>query len=321
VAVDGQVVIRPMMYLALTYDHRIVDGREAVTFLKRIKDVRRGTRPDAARGLSWRDDGAQGRHRQRAHRRRRLLMKKNKVTVLHRPRRLVGRAPGGHGARRRRRARVEADTHLPRHGQRADRAALPALRRRARGLLHRGPRASEVPEHLVVIGAGAVGLELGSVWRGSAPRSRWSRCCPASPPSPTSSWPRGCSAPSPGRARVPARVHPVTAGEVKGKKGVKLTSTDEPRAVRGDLLRPGPGGGGPPPQPRAPASRRPASPSTSAAGSRSTSTCAPASTGSTPSATWSAGRCWPTRPRTRASPSPSSSAGKPATSTTTPSPT
>ena len=31
---DGQVVIRPMMYVALTYDHRIVDGREAVTFLK-----------------------------------------------------------------------------------------------------------------------------------------------------------------------------------------------------------------------------------------------------------------------------------------------
>ena len=38
VARDGQVVIRPMMYVALTYDHRIVDGREAVTFLKRIKE-------------------------------------------------------------------------------------------------------------------------------------------------------------------------------------------------------------------------------------------------------------------------------------------
>jgi 2-oxoglutarate dehydrogenase E2 component (dihydrolipoamide succinyltransferase) len=38
-AVAGQVVIRPMMYLALTYDHRLVDGREAVTFLKRIKDT------------------------------------------------------------------------------------------------------------------------------------------------------------------------------------------------------------------------------------------------------------------------------------------
>jgi 2-oxoglutarate dehydrogenase E2 component (dihydrolipoamide succinyltransferase) len=39
VARNGEVVIRPMMYLALSYDHRIVDGREAVTFLKRIKEV------------------------------------------------------------------------------------------------------------------------------------------------------------------------------------------------------------------------------------------------------------------------------------------
>ncbi len=38
VARNGQVVIRPMMYVALSYDHRLVDGREAVTFLKRIKD-------------------------------------------------------------------------------------------------------------------------------------------------------------------------------------------------------------------------------------------------------------------------------------------
>ncbi|MEY5011657.1 MAG: dihydrolipoyllysine-residue succinyltransferase [Verrucomicrobiota bacterium] len=38
VAVNGQVVIRPMMYLALSYDHRVVDGKEAVTFLVRIKD-------------------------------------------------------------------------------------------------------------------------------------------------------------------------------------------------------------------------------------------------------------------------------------------
>ncbi|HLP42066.1 MAG TPA: dihydrolipoyllysine-residue succinyltransferase, partial [Fibrobacteria bacterium] len=38
VAREGQVVIRPMMYVALTYDHRIVDGREAVTFLKRVKE-------------------------------------------------------------------------------------------------------------------------------------------------------------------------------------------------------------------------------------------------------------------------------------------
>ena len=38
VARNGQVVIAPMMYLALTYDHRIVDGREAVSFLKRLAD-------------------------------------------------------------------------------------------------------------------------------------------------------------------------------------------------------------------------------------------------------------------------------------------
>ena len=38
VALNGQVVIRPMMYLALTYDHRIIDGREAVTFLVTVKD-------------------------------------------------------------------------------------------------------------------------------------------------------------------------------------------------------------------------------------------------------------------------------------------
>lgn len=37
VAVDGQVVIRPMMYVALSYDHRVVDGREAVSFLVRVK--------------------------------------------------------------------------------------------------------------------------------------------------------------------------------------------------------------------------------------------------------------------------------------------
>ena len=39
VVVDDDVVIRPMMYVALSYDHRIVDGREAVTFLKRIKEL------------------------------------------------------------------------------------------------------------------------------------------------------------------------------------------------------------------------------------------------------------------------------------------
>jgi 2-oxoglutarate dehydrogenase E2 component (dihydrolipoamide succinyltransferase) len=39
VADQGEIVIRPMMYLALTYDHRIVDGREAVWFLRRVKEV------------------------------------------------------------------------------------------------------------------------------------------------------------------------------------------------------------------------------------------------------------------------------------------
>ena len=38
VAREGQVVIRPIMYVALSYDHRIIDGREAVGFLVRIKD-------------------------------------------------------------------------------------------------------------------------------------------------------------------------------------------------------------------------------------------------------------------------------------------
>jgi 2-oxoglutarate dehydrogenase E2 component (dihydrolipoamide succinyltransferase) len=39
IAENGQVVIRPMMYLALSYDHRLVDGREAVTFLVKVKDA------------------------------------------------------------------------------------------------------------------------------------------------------------------------------------------------------------------------------------------------------------------------------------------
>ena len=36
---DGEIVIRPMMYLAMSYDHRLIDGREAVTFLKTIKEA------------------------------------------------------------------------------------------------------------------------------------------------------------------------------------------------------------------------------------------------------------------------------------------
>jgi 2-oxoglutarate dehydrogenase E2 component (dihydrolipoamide succinyltransferase) len=39
IALNGQVVIRPMMYLALSYDHRIVDGKEAVTFLVKVKQA------------------------------------------------------------------------------------------------------------------------------------------------------------------------------------------------------------------------------------------------------------------------------------------
>ena len=39
VVIDDQVVIRPMMYLALSYDHRIIDGREAVSFLARTKEM------------------------------------------------------------------------------------------------------------------------------------------------------------------------------------------------------------------------------------------------------------------------------------------
>jgi 2-oxoglutarate dehydrogenase E2 component (dihydrolipoamide succinyltransferase) len=39
IAMNGQVVIRPMMYVALSYDHRIVDGREAVQFLVRVKEL------------------------------------------------------------------------------------------------------------------------------------------------------------------------------------------------------------------------------------------------------------------------------------------
>jgi 2-oxoglutarate dehydrogenase E2 component (dihydrolipoamide succinyltransferase) len=39
IAMDGEVVIRPMMYLALSYDHRLVDGRDAVGFLVSVKET------------------------------------------------------------------------------------------------------------------------------------------------------------------------------------------------------------------------------------------------------------------------------------------
>lgn len=39
VAIDGKIEIRPMMYIALSYDHRIIDGKEAVSFLVKIKEL------------------------------------------------------------------------------------------------------------------------------------------------------------------------------------------------------------------------------------------------------------------------------------------
>jgi 2-oxoglutarate dehydrogenase E2 component (dihydrolipoamide succinyltransferase) len=39
VVAEGEVVVRPMMYLALSYDHRVIDGAEAVSFLVRIKEL------------------------------------------------------------------------------------------------------------------------------------------------------------------------------------------------------------------------------------------------------------------------------------------
>ena len=39
VVINGQVVVRPMMYLAVSYDHRIIDGRESVSFLVRVKEL------------------------------------------------------------------------------------------------------------------------------------------------------------------------------------------------------------------------------------------------------------------------------------------
>ena len=51
VVVDDQIVIRPMMYVALSYDHRLVDGREAVQFLVRMKECVEDPRSHPARGL------------------------------------------------------------------------------------------------------------------------------------------------------------------------------------------------------------------------------------------------------------------------------
>ncbi len=51
--VAGKIEARPMMYLALSYDHRIVDGREAVTFLVRVKEVPGGPGAAGARPLKF----------------------------------------------------------------------------------------------------------------------------------------------------------------------------------------------------------------------------------------------------------------------------
>ena len=53
-AIGGKVEIRPMMYLALSYDHRIVDGKEAVSFLVRVKERHRGPAPVAAGAVTQR---------------------------------------------------------------------------------------------------------------------------------------------------------------------------------------------------------------------------------------------------------------------------
>ena len=39
IAVNGEVVIRPVMYIALSYDHRIIDGKESVSFLYKVKEM------------------------------------------------------------------------------------------------------------------------------------------------------------------------------------------------------------------------------------------------------------------------------------------
>ena len=52
VVVGEQVVVRPMMYVALSYDHRLIDGREAVQFLVRIKECVEDPGTDAARGVA-----------------------------------------------------------------------------------------------------------------------------------------------------------------------------------------------------------------------------------------------------------------------------
>jgi hypothetical protein len=60
VAEKGQVVIRPMMYLALSYDHRVVDGKEAVTFLIPVNDCIQNPMQLLLALERRRDDGSSG---------------------------------------------------------------------------------------------------------------------------------------------------------------------------------------------------------------------------------------------------------------------
>jgi hypothetical protein len=66
VVVDGKIEIRPMMYLALTYDHRLLDGREAVTFLVKVSEIQ-AWRRDYRADFMIADQGVHRGSRQDAH--------------------------------------------------------------------------------------------------------------------------------------------------------------------------------------------------------------------------------------------------------------
>ena len=111
------------------------------------------------------DDEAQGRHRRRQRQRRRLPVQEeqDRQPSPARPDRRAGQGRVKSGGRRRADARDEGHRHRHRLGRRA--AAGRRDRREARRLLDRGARACRSSEEAVVVGAGVIGLELGSVWR------------------------------------------------------------------------------------------------------------------------------------------------------------